>query len=124
MEAVGIGSSTRRSISRTADRREAAARDCSQALCRQRGRPAPGSADGEAMGCGGGWDLGCISLNVTPMRHDGTVEPDAPGVFLAILIVASGDENGAVVRRRRLSLVRESPPRCLARGPRVPLIAA
>src|SRR5215217_6080326 len=49
---------------------------------------------------------------------------DAPGVFLAILIAASGDENAAVVRRRRPSLVRESPLRCLARGPRVPLIAA
>src|SRR3954453_22301224 len=42
----------------------------------------------------------------------------------AILIAASGDENGPVVRRRRPSLVRESPLRCLARGPRVPLIAA
>src|SRR3954452_22810919 len=42
----------------------------------------------------------------------------------AILIAASGDENASVVRRRRPSLVRESPLRCLARGPRVPLIAA
>jgi hypothetical protein len=23
--------------------------------------------------------------NVTPMRHDGTVEPDAPGVWVVIL---------------------------------------
>src|SRR5919202_6231984 len=39
-------------------------------------------------------------------------------------IAAPGDENAPVVRRRRNTLARESPLRCMARGPRVPLIAA
>src|SRR4051794_28960615 len=42
----------------------------------------------------------------------------------ATRLAAPGDENAPVVRRRRNTLVRESPLRCMARGPRVPLIAA
>ncbi len=39
-------------------------------------------------------------------------------------IAVPWSENAPVVRRRRNTLVRESPLRCMARGPRLPLIAA
>src|SRR4051794_10356431 len=72
----------------------------------------------------------CCPCHERPGRRSSTRHHESDGPWMhevysfAILIAALGDENAAVVRRRRPSLVRESPQRCLARGPRVPLIAA
>ena len=40
-------------------------------------------------------------------------------MVMSLRLIVAGDENGGVARRRRDTLVRASPLRCMARGSRV-----
>jgi hypothetical protein len=90
----------------------------------------PGSPDGETVGCPGDWGFDArprgkdrreaflrllmpvtvrvnVPADVTPMRHDGTMVLDAPGVCLLILAFFSaswdfGKLDVALGRRRRI----------------------
>ncbi len=83
------------------------------------GASRPWHADLHRSSAGGDKSTACdcgSCANRRPWRHE--------VCRLAILIATRDDENLSSVRRRRLTLVRASPLRCVARGPRGHLIAA